>query len=354
MINFRKIIEFLFKSFDISWDTKLIEKLESEGIRFLMLIKRHWIFWILKSWRVVSVLIIAFINAYLLFSEEWHTIISTIIWIFLLINVFYWILIICIYIIRFYKIQWNEPYIEDIYSCLKKSKDSDIIFTRFFNQTIFLLLSLVWITIFASFTAISSLIIEWWDTLLWATRFWAWAINAVLFIIQLGLFYSYLQNMINLEMDFNVIIPWKILFYNQNGLLGTSQSMNADKIKTMNTKYSGLFGSFFNYWDIIILTEWDKENNWEMRMDYIWNPTKTVKEVQKVIWNDIASMENEVNLLLKKLENEIWILNISTPENKEKLKNYVLNNEEKLKELFEKSDEETKRELRELYILIHT
>lgn len=352
MLNFRSTFEFLFKSFDISGDTKLIEKLELDGIRFLMLIKRHWIFWVLKSWRVLVVIIIAFINSYLLFSEEWHTIISTIIWIFLLLNVFYWVIIICIYLIQFYKIQWNEPYVEDIYSCLKKSKDSDLIFTKFFNQTIFLLFTLIGITIFTSFTTFSTLI-NGWNTLSGATSFWFWAINAVLLIIQLGLFYSYLQNMMNLEMDFNVIIPGKILFYNQNGLLGTSQSMNAEKIKTMNTKYSGLFWSFFNYWDIIILTEWDKENNGEMKMDYIWNPIKTVKELQKVIGNDIKTMENDVNLLLKKLENEIGITNISTPENKQKIKDYILNNEAKLKELFEKADNEWKRELRELYILIH-
>ncbi|MDD5770046.1 MAG: hypothetical protein PHE25_03695 [Candidatus Gracilibacteria bacterium] len=347
MINFRKTFEFLFKSFDISGDTKLIEKLETEGIRFLMLIKRHWIFGVLKSWRVIAVVIIAFINAYILFSDKGNTIISIIIGVFLLLNVFYWVLIICIYLIRFYKIQGNEPHIEDIYSCLKKSKNSDIIFTKFFNQTIFLLLTLILITIFTGFSAVSSLVLGG-----GVDGFGIGVINIVLLIVQLGLFFGYLQNMMNLEMDFNIIIPGKILFYNQNGLLGTSQSMNAEKIKTMNTKYSGLFGSFFNYGNIIILTEGDKESNGEMMMDYIGNPTKTVKEVQKVISNDIKAIENEVNILLRKLETHIGITNISTPENKRLLKEYVLNNETKLHELYENADEETKREIKELYILI--
>jgi hypothetical protein len=44
--------------------------------------------------------------------------------------------------------------------------------------------------------------------------------------------------MINLEMDFKIVIPHQIIFYNQRGVLGSTQTMNANKIKTMNTKYS--------------------------------------------------------------------------------------------------------------------
>jgi hypothetical protein len=61
--------------------------------------------------------------------------------------------------------------------------------------------------------------------------------------------------MINQEMDFKVIIPGQILFYNQLGVFGESQSMNAEKIKTINSKHAGLFGAFINYGNIIILTE---------------------------------------------------------------------------------------------------
>ncbi len=347
MINFRSVVEFLFKSFDISWDTKLIEKLEHDWIRFLMIIKRHWIYGVLNSWRVIFVIIIAFVNAYLLlFSGENHTIISTIIWFFLLLNVFYWTFIIILYLYKFYKIQWNEPYIEDIYSCLKKSKDNDIIFTKFFNQTLFLLIILAGITIFTSFTAVSSLLVG------WTTWFGVWAINAILLIVQLGLFFSYLQNMINQEMDFNVVVPGKILFFNQRWFLWDSQTMNAHKIKTMNTKYSWLLWSFFNYWDIIILTEWDQKDNWEMRMDYIWNPTKTVKEIQKVLNNDTNTMEKEVNLMLKRFKAEIGVDDISSQENKQKLKDFLKNNENIIKDIFNKADDETKREIKEMYILI--
>lgn len=346
MINFRSIFEFLFKSFDIAWDTKLIEKLEHDGVRFLMVIKRHWIYGILHSWRVLFVLVIAFINAYLLFFDANNTVVGSIIGIFLLLNVFYWTFVICWYLLRFYNIQGSEPYIEDIYTSIKKSKESDAIFAKFFNQTLFLLIILTGITIFSSVSAISSLLV--WGT----TGFGIGAINAVLLIAQLGLFYGYLVVMINLEMDFKIIQPGQIIFYNQRWVLWDSQNMNANKIKTMNTKYPGILGSFFNYGDILILTEWDQKDYGEMKMDYVWSPVKTVKEIQKVLKSDLETMERDVNIMLKKFKKEIWVENISTPENKEKLRSFLENNDAMIQKLFASWDEETRREIKELYILI--
>lgn len=65
-INFSRITTWIFKSFDITGDTKLLKKLEKDGVRFLMIIKKHWIYSILMSWRVFFVVAIACINIYLL------------------------------------------------------------------------------------------------------------------------------------------------------------------------------------------------------------------------------------------------------------------------------------------------
>ncbi len=347
-INFRTAFEFLFKSFDVAWDTKMIEKLEKDWVRFLMIVKRHWLYAIINSWRVILVIIIAFINAYLLiFSDQTHTIISYIIAVLLLWNVLYWIIVVIIYIKHFYEIQWSKPYIEDIYSCIKKSKMSDEVFTSFFNQTIFLLFSLVWIAVFTGITSWISLL-NWWDL-----TFWVNITNTALLLFQIWLFYWYLNIMINTEMDYKVIIPGQVLSFNQRWIFGDTQSMNSEKIKTMNTKYTWFISSFLNYWNVLIFTEWDQKNSWEMIIDYVWDPVKSVKEMEKVLRNDLVLMEKEVNVLLKKLENEIWISNISTPENKQRLKKYVEENEVKMKEIFANADEETKKELRELYVLIN-
>lgn len=212
-INFSGIVSWMFKSFDISGDTKLLKKLEKNGTRFLMIIKKHWIYSILISWRAFFVFIIACINVYLLiFSKTNPDTITISIAILLSLNVVWWLIIVVVYIRRFYKIQGNKPYIEDIYFAIEKSEHSDEAFINFFNQTVLLLVFLFGITIFTLFTSIGGVLIS------GSSSFSFGIINAFLLIIQLGLFYGYLNAMINQEMDFKVVIPGQILFYNQRGV----------------------------------------------------------------------------------------------------------------------------------------
>jgi len=63
-------------------------------------------------------------------------------------------------------------------------------------------------------------------------------------------------------------------------------------------------------------------------------------------------MEKEVNIMLTKFKDQIGIDDVSSEENKQKLKNFLENNEEMIKDIFDKADEETRREIKELYILI--
>ena len=89
-----------------------------------------------------------------------------------------------------------------------------------------------------------------------------------------------------------------------------------------------------------------------MDMDYVGDPIGTVKEIQKVLVKDFSSMEKDVNLLLRKFSAEIGIENIDTPENKEKIREFVKNNDVLLQEIFRNGDSETKQEIRELYVLL--
>lgn len=351
IVNFRKVFEFLFKSFDIAWDTKLIEKLEHDGVRFLMLIKRHWMYGVLHSLKAILMIVIAFINAYLLiFSPEGSSsILSKVIGIFLLLNIFYWSIVLVKYLINVYKIRGNEPQIEDIYTCLKKSQESDIIFTKFFNQTLLILIILVWITFFTLFMAWSWLIFNNWN------QFGINFLNVVLLIAQWMFFYSYLINMINLEMDFTIAREWNLLFYNQNGFFMESQNMNARKIKTMNGWYSWFLGSFFNYGSITILSEWDQSGDkWQMKLTYIGNPNKTIKDMQKILNNDIEALEKEINIILKRILTRLWIDNIRLPDSKQKLKKYLEKNENSFQELYNAWNQETKNEIKEIYQIINT
>ena len=129
--------------------------------------------------------------------------------------------------------------------------------------------------------------------------------------------------------------------------------MNAEKIKTINSKHAWLFWAFVNYGNVIVLTEWDQWANGQMDMDFVGDPIETVKEIQKVLKKDFSSMEKDVNLLLQKYSMQIGIEDIDTPENKERLREFIKNNEATIQEIFKNGDAETKQEVRELYVLLH-
>ena len=171
-------------------------------------------------------------------------------------------------------------------------------------------------------------------------------------MIQTWLFYGYLSALINQEMDFKVIVPGQILFYNQLWVFSDSQSMNAEKKSYFLFYLLRKYGSFINYGNVIILTEWDQDKNGQMAMDYVGSPLDTVNEIQRVLEKDYESMERNVNLLLQKFSNQIGIEDIVTPENKERLREFIKNNDSTIQEIFKNGDNETKQEVRELYVLL--
>lgn len=351
-INFRKVFEYLFSSFDIAGDTKYIEKCREEWIRFIMVVKRHWIYAIYNSWKVLFVIVIWFFNIYLLaLSPGYHDVYSYGIALFLWINITYWVIIIVLYIIEFYRVHWSQPLLEDIHSALRKSQASDEIFTKFFNHTIFILVVLFAIFAFTTITGIISVIGSF--TSESATNFWVNIWNSLLLLVQIMLFYSFMQNMINQEMDYKVVIPGQILYFDQTGVLGNSQNMNSNKIKTINTQYPSILASFFNYGNVLVLSEWDQKDKWEMQMEYVGNPPNTVKEIEKVLRNDLTVMEKEVNLLLKRFKEKIWYDTIETKEQKEALKKFITENEEMLEDIFTTWNKETQDEVRELFTLMN-
>jgi hypothetical protein len=89
-----------------------------------------------------------------------------------------------------------------------------------------------------------------------------------------------------------------------------------------------------------------------MLMDYVGSPLSTVNEIQKVLEKDFSVMEKDVNVLLRKFSTQIGIENINSPENRQQLREFMNNNEPLLQDIFQKGDEETRQEVRELYILM--
>jgi len=275
LINFRWAYELIFKSFDVAADTSLVNKLETDWVKKMIIIKRSWLFWLFISWMFVAMFTIMLVNAFLIyinFSDQ--TTSWILIWI-LVFNILYWMLSIFIYFHKFKKIYWERSTIVETSIIKEHLNEWDIAFSKFFNQTIFNYFILIWITLFIAYEIIFVV----WFSEVW---FYGW-LNIFLLFIQIFLSAKFKKRMMDLEMDFAIVIPWKIIFYNQSNLSRDVQTINSEKIKTITSKHTKLLWSIFNFGDITVMTEWDEANIWEMTLQYIASPSDTVYEINELL-----------------------------------------------------------------------
>ncbi len=109
------------------------------------------------------------------------------------------------------------------------------------------------------------------------------SVDIIVIIVEIGLLRQYRKRMMDLEMDYNVFIPWKIFFINQSSLLSTIQTIEWEKIKTVQSIFPSKIASFFNYGTINVLTEGDSAMIGTMSMYYVTNPDKAVSLIQSLV-----------------------------------------------------------------------
>jgi hypothetical protein len=280
MFNFIRIYEALFKSFNVSADTELVSLLEADWIKNLMIIKRSWIFGLFKSWIFLLIILVMCLNVFLIYlnfegsTESW-----ILIWI-LVFAILYWFLSVFIYFRKFKHIYWERAIICDTASKKQQLMTWDEAFKKFFNQTIFNYFVVLWITAYIAYYIIF---------IAWFMKAWIYGFLNIFFLLaQIFLSIKFKKRMLDLEMDFAIVIPGKIMFYNQSNLQRSEATINSEKIKTITSEYAWLFWSMLNYWDVTVMTEWDEANVWEMKLHYIPFPTETVYEINELLWTNKA------------------------------------------------------------------
>jgi hypothetical protein len=94
----------------------------------------------------------------------------------------------------------------------------------------------------------------------------------------------YRKRMMDLEMDYNIVIPGKIYFVNQSGVLSAIQTIESDKIKTIKSSFPSKIASFFDYGTVDVLTEGDSEAMLgTMSMYYVTDPDGIVTSIQSLL-----------------------------------------------------------------------
>ncbi len=93
-----------------------------------------------------------------------------------------------------------------------------------------------------------------------------------------------LRKYIDYKLDFALITPYQVSFYNQQGIFSRQlRTLDVDKIKTITVEKAGLLRSLFNFWSIVFLSEGDMDGRWSWMLNYIHAPEKLKEKIKDII-----------------------------------------------------------------------
>ena len=294
MIPFHKIYSWLFKSFNISGETILIDRLISEWYQEFMIIKRSWIFALFMLWMPIAILILSGISVFIAYTSiDIDSIKWTLMWGNILMAIILSVSSLN-YINHFRAIHREPGIVQNVNNARDELAQWDKYFQSFFNWSI----TNQWILFFILIIE-AILVILYGKQIGW--HFWILATDTLVILIEIGLLRKYRKRMMDLEMDYNIVVPGKIFFVNQSGLLSVVQTIDGDKIKTVQSVFPSKIASFFNYGTVHILTEGDsQEMMGTMSMYYVTNPDNVVTCIHTLIddysWENTIKQSNKKNL----------------------------------------------------------
>ncbi len=276
MIPFHLIYSWLFKSFSISEETEIVDRLIKQWYDRIMFIKRSWIYILFTLWIPLVIILLSGASIWIAYDsiEIWaikYTIIvgnilmSTI----LLVSSFS-------YILHFRAINRKSELIQDIHTIKKHLGEWDEYFITFFNWS----LTNQWLV---SGILVAEIILMFVYKKHLGEHFWLLTADTLVILIEIYFLKRFRKHMIDLEMDFSIVIPGKIMFVNQSGILSQTQTIESDKIKTINSSFPNAIASFFNFGNIDVLTEGDRGMLWAMTMYYVTNPNTVVTSIQQLL-----------------------------------------------------------------------
>ncbi len=118
-------------------------------------------------------------------------------------------------------------------------------------------------------------------------------ILSIILILDIITFAPILWKYLDYKLDFIIVIPSCMMMYDQWGIFKKNiVTISAQSIKTISIKKNKILYSIFDNGDIIILTEWDVQQNWEVTLRWVPRPEKRKNQMAKLIGIDIQSNQN--------------------------------------------------------------
>ncbi len=282
MIPFHRIYSWLFKSFQIAGETKIITRLSDEWYKRIMIIKRSWIFALFVLWIPIVILLLSYISIWIVVMSVSIVIIQYIVIIGNILMSTILVLSSWNYISHFREIQSSAIVSNDLGVLTDNLNTGDTYFINFFNWSItnqlILLLTLL-LEIYFIVSMQSAI----------GANFWILTTDILIILLEIIFLKMYRKRMMDLEMDYNIVVPGKMYFVNQSWVLSSIQTIESDKIKTVRSSFPSRIASFFNYGTVDVLTEWDTQAMiGTMSMYYVTDPDTVVANIQSLLTVDLG------------------------------------------------------------------
>ena len=110
----------------------------------------------------------------------------------------------------------------------------------------------------------------------------------VFLILFVPLWFKLLKKYVDYILDFIIITPKNLIHYDQEWLLSRKwRTIDVEKIKTLTVNKNWLLRSMFNFWNIIILTEWAELWEWQIDFYYVDEPEKVKNIIVDIMWDKV-------------------------------------------------------------------
>jgi len=110
----------------------------------------------------------------------------------------------------------------------------------------------------------------------------------IFLIVFIPLWFKLLKKYVDYILDFIIITPKNLIHYDQEWILNRKwRTIDVEKIKTLTVNKNWLLRSMFNFWNIVILTEWAELWEWEIDFYYIDEPEKVKNIIVDIMWDKI-------------------------------------------------------------------
>ena len=103
-------------------------------------------------------------------------------------------------------------------------------------------------------------------------------------VVFIPIIIKIIKKYIDYILDFVIVTPENLIFYNQEGIFSRKwRTIDVEKIKTITVNKNWILRSIFNFWSIVILTEWDEQWSWEINFSFIDDPDNVKFKVLEII-----------------------------------------------------------------------